>query len=184
MSSEPTTPLPPMPSVPPKSRGSRKPFLTGLVTGFMAASLVAAGIFLVVGSQGDADSASAADSKPTAEATPASVPEPVEEPEEIYNEAPSKDEFTITLKTTQKQCFGSAGCHVTVEPELAYSGLVPANPDKTYSITYEVRGGEDGVIVQTLELTDQDQVSYQPINLTTTRSSAKLTAKVTDVDLY
>ncbi|MGW8951340.1 hypothetical protein [Streptomyces sp. NPDC055709] len=184
MSSEPTAPLPPMPSVPPKSPGSRKPFLTGLVTGFIAASLVAGGVFLALGGQDDADSPSAADSKPTAEAAPAAVPEPTEEPEVTYNEAPTNEEFTITLKTTQKQCFGSAGCNVTVEPELTYNGLVPANPDKTYSITYEVRGGEDGAIVQTLELTDQDQVSYQPINLSTTKSSAKLTAKVTDVELY
>lgn len=75
--------------------------------------------------------------------------------EEIYNKAPAREECSLDLKTKSRQCFGSAGCNVTLEPNLSYLGPLPLDPDKTYSITYEVRGSEDGAIIQTMELTNQ-----------------------------
>ncbi len=175
--------LPPMPAAPPKIPASRKMFLIGLATGLAASGLMAGGLFLALK---DSDSAAVGDSKPTATATATAAKvaqAPTEEPEEVYNEAPSSEEFTITLKTTSKQCFGSAGCNVTVEPKLSYVGLLPPDPDKTYSITYEVRGGEDGPVIQTMELTEQDSLSYRPVAMSTARSGADLTVKVTDVQV-
>lgn len=175
---------PPMPGTPPKAASTRKPFLAGVATGALVTALAAGGVFLVLD---DSDQASTAtgDSKSSTSASSAAQ-EPVEEttePTEAYNDVPLTDHFKITLKTTRKQCFGSAGCNVTVDPELTYAGLLPPNPDKTYSITFEVRGGADGAIVQTMELTDQDQVSYRPVDLSTNKSGDTLTAKVTDVEI-
>ncbi|CAO0825010.1 Tat pathway signal sequence domain protein OS=Streptomyces microflavus OX=1919 GN=Smic_36470 PE=4 SV=1 [Streptomyces microflavus] len=88
----------------------------------------------------------------------------------------------LDLKTKSRRCFGSAGCNVTkVEPTLSYLGLLPLDPDETYSITYEVRGGEDGAVIQTMELTNQTSLSYQPVAMSTAKSSSKLTAEVTDI---
>ncbi|CAM5682429.1 Tat pathway signal sequence domain protein OS=Streptomyces microflavus OX=1919 GN=Smic_36470 PE=4 SV=1 [Streptomyces microflavus] len=88
----------------------------------------------------------------------------------------------LDLKTKSKQCFGSPGC-VRVEPQpCAYLGLLPLDPDETYSITYEVRGGRRGRgIIQTMELTNQTSLSYQPVAMSTAKSSSKLTAEVTDI---
>jgi hypothetical protein len=109
--------------------------------------------------------------------------EPTEEPEEMFNTSPTTEDFTVTLKTTEKQCFGSAGCHVTVEPEVGYEGLLQPDPDRTYSITYEIRGEESGPIIETIELSDQDQISYSEVSLSTKSGSTKVTAKVTDVEI-
>lgn len=175
--------LPPMPTNPPKPSSVRaKPFLLGVASGVLAASAVAAGIFLALDESKPAESAVVADSKPSS-AVAEGATEVVEEPEMVFNTNPILQEFTVTLKTTRKQCFGSAGCNVSLEPGLSYSGAVPLDPDKTYSITFEVRGGEDGPVIQTMELTNQDSVSYQPIALSTTRSGSKLTAEVTSVDI-
>ncbi|CAO0837522.1 hypothetical protein SMICM17S_04513 [Streptomyces microflavus] len=115
----------------------------------------------------------------TATAVEGVADEPTEEPpsEETYNTAPDRTDFLLDLKTKSKQCFGSAGCNVTVEPTLSYLGLLPLDPDETYSITYEVRGGEDGAVIQTMELTNQTSLSYQPVAMSTAKSSSKLTAE-------
>jgi hypothetical protein len=70
-----------------------------------------------------------------------------------------------------------------LEPELSYTGALTLNPGKVYSITFEVHGGQDGAVIQTMELSNQDSVSYHPVNLSTSKSGAELTAKVTDVEI-
>ncbi|MFE0472504.1 hypothetical protein ACFW2V_12910 [Streptomyces sp. NPDC058947] len=115
-------------------------------------------------------------------------PEETEEAEsEYYNESPSASDFELSLKTTRKACFGSAGCNVTVEPELTYNAAFPPEPDVTVSLTYEVRGGNDGPTIETIELTaDGDSLNYSsPSTLVRTASgSVKVTAKITDVSTY
>lgn len=175
--------VPPMPSTPPKTTNLRRSFLVGAAAGVLTSSLVAGGVFLAT--RDSEPRMASADSTPTTTASGVAQ-EAVEEetePIEAYNEVPVTGDFKILLKTTSKQCFGSAGCNVTVDPELTYAGLLPPHPDKTYSITFEVKGGEDGAVIQTMELTSQDSVSYRPVSLSTTTSGAKLTAEVTDVEI-
>jgi hypothetical protein len=172
-----------MPDTPPKTPGQRKPFLLGVATGVLTASVAIGGTLMVV--QDREKPPATADAKPTATATATAstvAQEETEEPAELYNTAPAPEDFTLSLKTTSKQCFGSAGCNVTVEPELGYDSILPVDPDETYSITYEVQGGSDGPIIKTMELSDQTSLSYQPVVMSTDKSSAKLTAKVTAVE--
>lgn len=175
--------FPPPPAAPPaaaKNRGMRRPFLAGVATGAVISALVTAGIFQA---QDDdpkpARHAAAADAKPKAQATPEAA---TEETEEVYNEDLGTDQFELSLKTTSRQCFGSAGCNLTVEPHLSYNGLVPLDPDKTYSITYEIRGGESGAVIETMELSNQTDLSFTPTVLSTVSGSTKLTAKITDIE--
>lgn len=89
------------------------------------------------------------------------------------------DDIELKVKTKSKTCFGSAGCNV----EFSILATVSPNVDITDSceVTYEVHGLEDP---QTNTLTIEDNDSYRQDRFqygSTSSSSKKLTAKVTDV---
>ncbi|MEV5124335.1 hypothetical protein AB0K49_16330 [Streptomyces decoyicus] len=128
----------------------------------------------------------AADPKPTsatsAHAAPSEDPtEAIEEATETYNDSPTFKDFVLSMKTTKKQCFGSAGCNITVEPNLSYVSATSLDPEKTLSITYEIHGDESGPVIQTMELSDRDQLTYNAVSITTASRSTKVTVKITDV---
>lgn len=92
---------------------------------------------------------------------------------------PTAGDFGITMKTTSKDCFGSAGCLVTVQPAIAYHG----SPDITTlscEITYSVTGGKDGDSVATLHATG---TAFPQIDtmIQTPSSKTKVSATITDV---
>ncbi|MEU9298484.1 hypothetical protein [Streptomyces sp. NPDC048266] len=60
--------------------------------------------------------------------------------------------------------------------------MLPLKPGKTYSITYEVLGAEDGAVIQTMELSDQTSLTFRATVLSTASRGVKLTAKVTDIE--
>ncbi|MFC8583644.1 hypothetical protein ACFUGD_03560 [Streptomyces sp. NPDC057217] len=182
MSAE-TSPVPPMPELPPRASSRRKrPFISGLAVGLAIGGLAVGGVMAVINDSSPQEPATAS-SSPSPEATTEAPQEIVETtPAEVFNEAATATDFTMTLKTTSKQCFGSAGCNITVQPNLSYSGLLPLNPGKTYSITYEVLGAEDGAVIQTMELSDQTSLTFRETVVSTTSKGVKLTAKVTDVE--
>lgn len=92
---------------------------------------------------------------------------------------PKAKDFKVTIKVREKQCFGSAGCNVTYRVELAWNQSY--DPAVTYDVTYEVRGGEDGPVVNTLTVTG-DEYQRDSEELVSTRSmKTKLSAVVTDV---
>lgn len=121
----------------------------------------------------------AASSTPKDVAEPA-VEEPEPEPEPTYAELDPSD-FTIELRTTRRQCFGSAGCNLTVEPELSYTGIEDIDPDAVYEITYEIRGDEDGPVIETAELSDQTTLNFTQSLVSTASASTEVSAEVTDV---
>ena len=89
-------------------------------------------------------------------------------------------DITLTAKITDKQCFGSAGCNVTVKIEMAYAG--PAlSPADTFDVTYEITGIEDGPAIGTFEVTG-DQYTQSEKLVQTATPGATITVKVTDVD--
>ncbi|WP_250402234.1 hypothetical protein [Streptomyces cellostaticus] len=170
-----------MPDFPPPPRPAQKKSRTNLVIISAAAAVIAA----VVGT-GVAVVQSRDDSKPAATAqasTPAKdVDAAADEPDEPTYTAIDADSFTITLRTTERQCFGSAGCNVTVEPDLTL--LVDSDsvdPDAVYEVTYEIRGDESGPIIETAELSDQTNLNYRPSILSTASSRTKVSVKITDV---
>ncbi|MEU9271352.1 hypothetical protein AB0E04_38810 [Streptomyces sp. NPDC048251] len=169
-------PLPPLPpAVPKKSRTNA--IIIGSAAAVIAA-VVATGI-VVVQSTDD-------DSKPAATSTASSVPDEdvvtpaAEEPEPAYAYLDTGD-FTMNLRTTKRQCFGSAGCNVTVEPNLTYVGSGDINPDVVYEITYEIRGDESGPVIATAELSNETSLSYAPSLISTASSGTKVSVKITDV---
>lgn len=85
------------------------------------------------------------------------VPTESETPE-APSYAATRSDFEIALKIKSKDCFGDAGCTVTYEPELTIVGAQVDQDGGSYEITYEVRGGEDGPSIDTIEL---DSGQYQ-----------------------
>jgi len=91
--------------------------------------------------------------------------------------APLLSDITLTVRIKEKKCFGSAGCNVTFEVDMA---MIAPMPDGTWELTYEVAGVEDGPLIDTIEITgDQYTVSEQVVG--TPRKSTKLTVKATDL---
>lgn len=169
-----TTP-PPMPDFPPPPPAPKKP-RTNLVIIASAAAVIAAIIatgIVVVQSSND-------DSKPAAAAKPSAAAEKPD-PTPTYDEVDA-DSFTIKLKTTSRQCFGSAGCNVTVEPDLTYLGdSEDIDPSAVYEITYEIHGDESGPVIETAELTDRTSLNYTPSLISTASASTKVSVEITDV---
>lgn len=171
---------PPMPNHPPPTPKKNR---TNLIIIGAAAAVIAAvvgtGIVVVQSNTDDPTppTASAAPTTPSEDAT-AGVEE---EPEPVYD-VPTADDFTMELRTTRRKCFGSAGCNVTVEPELTYDGLTEdLDPDAVYEITYEIGGVEDGPVIETAELSEQSKVSYSQVTVSTASAGAELSVEVTGV---
>ncbi|MET7437022.1 hypothetical protein ACFYQQ_01155 [Streptomyces sp. NPDC005496] len=170
----PASPEPPAPA----KRNRTHAIIIGSAAAVIAA-VIATGI-VVVQSGDDSDSKPAATRKSSAKADDGFVSEATEEAEPTYADV-TADDFTMKLKTKEKQCFGSAGCNLTVEPDLAYDGVEDIDPAATYEITYEIRGGDSGPVIETAELSDETTLNYTPTVISTTSSSAKLTVEITDV---
>jgi hypothetical protein len=169
--------FPPPPPAPKKSR-------TNLIIIASAAAVIAAiiGTGVVVVHSGDDDSKSAADTKsstPNEDAVTAATQEP--DPTPTYDEVDA-DSFTIKLRTTKRQCFGSAGCNVTVEPDLTYLGDSEGiDSDAVYEITYEIHGDESGPVIETAELSDRTSLNYTPSLISTASAGTKVSVEITDV---
>jgi hypothetical protein len=89
-------------------------------------------------------------------------------------------DLKLTVKTTKKECFGSAGCNVEFTIDAAL--LKTVKFDGPCDVTYEVHGLSD---TQTNTLTIQDdEGTYEQDGFQfgqTSSSKKKLTAKVADV---
>jgi hypothetical protein len=92
----------------------------------------------------------------------------------------SASDITLRPKVTDKQCFGSAGCSVTIKIDMSYRGP-DLSPDETWAVTYEVSGDEDGPIIGTFDITG-DQYTVNEESLSTKSKSTKVSIKVTDVE--
>lgn len=178
-----TPPPPPNFPLPPQPPTDKKPRTNLVIIGAAAAviaAVVATGI-VVVHSSND-------DSKPTAKATAspagddaATTATTETDPASTYSEVDAGS-FTIKLKTTKRQCFGSAGCNMTVEPDLTFLGDSESiDPGAVYEITYEIHGDESGPVIETAELTDQTSLNYTPSVISTASSGTKVSVEITDV---
>lgn len=183
MTATPPTPnwTPPQPA--PASRGKKLALiLGGIAAGFLALIVIAAVITLSV--QG---------AKPTAQPTGqtawdreqaqrqlGTTPTTPTTTEPAAAATPEAADFKLTPKITEKHCYGSAGCNVSFEVDLAYDGPTLDESD-TWRLTYEVSGVDDGPLIGTLEVNGRryDRASE---NAGTKSSKAKLTIKVTDVE--
>lgn len=87
----------------------------------------------------------------------------------------------LGLKVRSKECFGSAGCNLEVQIDPQYIGSQDLSSG-AWDITYEIRGGEDGPLVETMTLEDGTFSFPESQVLSTPSSSTQLTAAVTSVD--
>ncbi|MFJ2008546.1 hypothetical protein [Streptomyces chartreusis] len=176
-------PMPDSPPPPPQPPATPKKSRTNLIIIGSAAAVIAAVIgtgIVVVQSGDDSKPAATATSSDPAEHTVAPAAEDTS-PDPVY-EVVGVDKFSVDLRTTRRQCFGSAGCNVTVEPEFTYLGVTEdVDPDAVYEITYEIRGDESGPVIQTAELSDQTSLNYTPSMISTASSGTKVSVKITDV---
>lgn len=166
---------PPTPEKPKKPVWQKPWFLV-----LAAVALLAVGSAIGSGSRQAPQAAVPASSAPS---TSAPEPTATETEEEQTPAEPTADDFKLKMKITKKQCFGSAGCNVSIKVDVAYTGSgsvddLPSNVD----ITFEVRGGEDPY-TSTIELED-GQYSPDTTLIQTKSSKSKLTAKITAVDSY
>ncbi|MGJ5806052.1 hypothetical protein ACSCB1_44295 [Streptomyces europaeiscabiei] len=182
--SDTTPPAPDFPPpVPPAAPAPKKNHTNAIIIGAavaIIATIITTGIVVVQATNDD--------SKPaTTTSTASSVPDedvvtPAAEESERTYAALTPADFTMELRTTERQCFGSAGCNVTVEPTLSYVGdWNGVDPDAVYSITYEIRGDKSGPVIETAELSDETSLSYTPTLISTVSSSKKVSVKITDV---
>lgn len=177
---EPTSYWPPQQQTPPPAPKTTRQRL--IIAGALVAAIVVGGFALAAADKGPTPGA-----KPTAQTawdreqaqrkiagTVDPTPEPTEGP------TPIAASFELTPKITDKACFGSAGCNVTFEVNVGYSGP-ELDPSDTWRITYEVSGVEDGPLIGTIELTGT-QYEQPTENVSTTSSKSKLKIKVTEVE--
>jgi hypothetical protein len=158
-------------------KGSRRwPWIVGIIAAF----LVGLGIGLAANGGTDEDQTTA--EQPVSTPPAAQSPTTLETDVQPAFHEPSKSDFDLTIKTISKECFGSAGCNITFRVKLAYdSSAGQLDPDKTYELTYKIRGGDEP-LTNTLEITGEDYSTDQEEFIGTSSSTAKLTAVVTDVE--
>lgn len=93
---------------------------------------------------------------------------------------PVPTDFAIALITTEKQCFGSAGCIVSFTIDVSYVGTQLPDPAKTFTVVYDILGGEDPKTAS-FEVSG-DEISYtKDDSISTASSDAVLTAVPTTV---
>lgn len=167
--------MPPVPPPAPKRR-RRWPWIVGALVGVFVVIGVAAG---VSGTSGGGQPAPAGGGAQTG--IPAGN---YSAPPAPTTSAPTftASDFTIAMKITDKECFGSAGCDITAEPSVHYAGDLSDLDSVTLSITYELTGDQSGTQVHTLDC-DAGQCTGDEVIAETASSSTKLKAHVTEVDV-
>ena len=177
--------VPAMPAMPPNEPPppAKKPRTNLVIIGSavaVIAAIVGTGVVVVQSGAGESEPAATAESNaPDEDAVPAEQPTP----EPTYSEVDA-DSFAIGLKTTARHCFGSAGCNVTVEPDLTYLGdSEEVDPDAVYEITYEIHGDESGPVIETAELSDETNLNYTPSVISTASAGTKVSVEITDVSV-
>lgn len=142
-------------------------------------------IGLVIGISANGGTSTSSTAEPSAAATQSTTAPPetsvsfVPETTPAYV-IPLPKDIQLRIKIKQKQCFGSAGCNVVYQVDANWTESY--NPSVTYDVTYEVRGGEDGPVINTMTITG-DNFTHETDEMVSTKSkNTKLTAVVTSVD--
>jgi hypothetical protein len=88
--------------------------------------------------------------------------------------------FKIGVRIRSKECFGSAGCIVEVQIVPDYVGQQDVSTG-SWELIYELRGGEDGPVIETMTLESGTFSFPEEQSLDTRSSSTPITAVVTEV---
>ncbi|MEV0386604.1 hypothetical protein [Nonomuraea sp. NPDC050643] len=115
----------------------------------------------------------------TSTRTPAPADSAIDDSTPEPTNTPSASDFKISIRILEKACFGSAGCNITYRIKPSYSGP-DLTSDQEFTVTYEVRGGEDPQI-NSFEMTGEEASFASEEFISTSSSASKLRAVVTDV---
>lgn len=171
-------------SRPSKSRARTVPIIvSGLIgLGIGVAGTLGAVVLTTGFGKDDENVAGPNETTPTA-SQPATTPDrddiqSTPSPEESSYE-PTVDDFDVETSIKEQRCFGSAGCNVTLRTEPVYIGT--QTPTGTWEVTYEISGTDDGPVIRTFEVID-DQVSFQDeARLSTPDQDTELQIEITEV---
>jgi hypothetical protein len=88
----------------------------------------------------------------------------------------------LSLKVTDKECFGSAGCNIVAQVRAQHrDGKGAFVSDSTWLVTYEINGVEDGPVIGSFEITG-GEYDVNEEYLPTKNSKSKPSIKVTSVE--
>jgi hypothetical protein len=171
---------PPGPPPPPKTPRT----FTGRSVLALTTAAFAVGLILGAVATNSGDGETSSGERPKAAATTRPPASTIEEavttsPGPTYPE-PEPSDFKLTVKVLKKENFGGAGSNITFRIVAGWDKTY--DPDKTYEVTYEVRGGEDGPQINTLEVEGDEYRTPQEEYASTSSTSARLTARVTSVE--
>lgn len=149
-----------------------------LVMSAIGAFLCGLGIILTVLAQQQLSDELDKIGDPAKPATPQSfdtttVPRPDVEPAKYV---PTAADWKLDVVVTEQQCFGSAGCSVTLHVELTYLSTLEADGEATFEMVYDVVGTEDALRGSTT-ITGNQYTRDEHV-VSTPGPDAKLTAKV------
>ncbi|WP_326947743.1 hypothetical protein OG439_02730 [Amycolatopsis sp. NBC_01307] len=88
---------------------------------------------------------------------------------------PAAKDYSVALSVVSKQCFGSAGCNVVVEPKLSMLGASTLLWD--CDITYSISGDDSGELIETAY--SQGGSSYRVDRTVMSTKSTKVAPKAT-----
>jgi hypothetical protein len=93
---------------------------------------------------------------------------------------PKLSDFTLKLVELKRQKFGSAGANVTFKIQAGWGPTY--DPNKTYQLIYEIRGGEDGPERNYMEITGDEYRTEDEQTISTTHVDEKLTVKAITIE--
>ena len=93
---------------------------------------------------------------------------------------PKLSDFTLKVKERRRQKFGPAGANIIY---YIVAGWGPSyDPDKTYALVYEVRGGEYGPVRNYIEIRGDHQEIENDQFISTSHVDQRLTVKAVAVE--
>jgi hypothetical protein len=93
---------------------------------------------------------------------------------------PKLSDFKLEVRELRRQKFGPAGANITY---YIVTSRGPAyDPDKTYALVYEVRGGQDGPVRNYMEIRGDEYKSEDDQFISTSQVDQRLTVKALSVE--
>jgi hypothetical protein len=169
--------LPPAP--PPQKKSKKKWIIVGVVVAaVLLLFMVLFGACMAAISDSIDEASTDATIKKAAE-VPATTEAPVVDNENPYD-TPKVRDFKLPVKELSRNRFGSAGDNVEYRVGLVMRTSKKYDPDKSYELSYDVIGGEDGKERQTMMIRGDE---YQPYEgYASTRSGVKITARPVSIE--
>ena len=131
----------------------------------------------------DDTAASLSDAEAQVDALMSEIPSPgaaAAEPAVSGGAALAPRNIKLGVRVRSKECFGSAGCLVTVQIDPSYVGDQDLSTG-SWEMTYELRGVEDGPVIEMMTLESGTFSFPEEQDVSTTSSSSQISAVVTEV---